>query len=43
MSAVIGRSPSISIELDAPTTGVASEPSEAVAVGKRLIMANHKT
>ena len=34
-SSVAGRSPSISIELVMPTTGVESEPSEAVAVGKR--------
>ena len=42
MSSVVGRSPSINIELETPTTGVASEPSEAVAVGKRSIMANHR-
>ena len=41
-SSGVGRSPSISIELETPTTGVASEPSEAVAVGKRSIMANHR-
>ena len=41
-SSVVGRSPSIIIELETPTTGVASEPSEAVAVGKRSIMVNHR-
>jgi len=42
LSSVVSRSPSIGIEPATPMTGVASEPSEAVAVGSRAMMANHR-
>src|SRR5207244_7384498 len=42
ISDVVRRSPSRIIEPSTPTTGVASEPSDAMAVESRLMMLNQR-